>query len=214
MGPRRSGKKSAADKGHGEGQRSKGSAQGPDRGKGRDDAQGHQRQGQKIRLSPQQEIDPDPDAKAHGHPGKEMPALRQQPFARPAQKRGAAPGPKGDRLLHLSRPRAKATGTGMTPGRSCQRKVSERLKPMAEAHPVVTRPAVTRPIVTRFAPSPTGALHIGGARTALFNWLFARGRGGTFLLRIEVTDRARSTDENRPAILDGLRGLGPVCAGT
>ena len=61
-----------------------------------------------------------------------------------------------------------------------------------------------RPVVTRFAPSPTGALHIGGARTALFNWLFARRHGGTFLLRIEDTDRARSTPENRQAILDGL----------
>ncbi len=65
-----------------------------------------------------------------------------------------------------------------------------------------------RPVVTRFAPSPTGALHIGGARTALFNWLFARGNGGTFLLRIEDTDKARSTDENTQAILDGLTWLG------
>ncbi len=64
------------------------------------------------------------------------------------------------------------------------------------------------PVVTRFAPSPTGALHIGGARTALFNWLYARGRGGKFLLRIEDTDRARSTPENRQAILDGLSWLG------
>ena len=63
-------------------------------------------------------------------------------------------------------------------------------------------------VVTRFAPSPTGALHIGGARTALFNWLYARGRGGKFLLRIEDTDKARSTDENRRAILDGLTWLG------
>ncbi|MBE0413296.1 glutamate--tRNA ligase [Yoonia sp.] len=63
-------------------------------------------------------------------------------------------------------------------------------------------------VVTRFAPSPTGALHIGGARTALFNWLYARGHSGTFLLRIEDTDRARSTDENRQAILDGLTWLG------
>ncbi|RMH46556.1 MAG: glutamate--tRNA ligase [Alphaproteobacteria bacterium] len=62
--------------------------------------------------------------------------------------------------------------------------------------------------VTRFAPSPTGYLHIGGARTALFNWLYARGRGGTFLLRIEDTDRARSTPEATQAILDGLRWLG------
>ncbi|MBT8411959.1 MAG: glutamate--tRNA ligase [Octadecabacter sp.] len=65
-----------------------------------------------------------------------------------------------------------------------------------------------KPVVTRFAPSPTGALHIGGARTALFNWLFARGHGGTFLLRIEDTDKARSTEENRQAILDGLTWLG------
>ncbi len=65
-----------------------------------------------------------------------------------------------------------------------------------------------RPVVTRFAPSPTGALHIGGARTALFNWLYARGRGGKFLLRIEDTDKARSTDENTQAILDGLTWLG------
>jgi glutamyl-tRNA synthetase len=64
------------------------------------------------------------------------------------------------------------------------------------------------PVVTRFAPSPTGALHIGGARTALFNWLYARGRGGKFLLRIEDTDRARSTPANAQAILDGLTWLG------
>ena len=64
------------------------------------------------------------------------------------------------------------------------------------------------PVVTRFAPSPTGYLHIGGARTALFNWLYARGRGGKFLLRIEDTDRARSTPEATEAILKGLRWLG------
>ncbi|MGF1607021.1 MAG: glutamate--tRNA ligase [Rhodothalassiaceae bacterium] len=63
------------------------------------------------------------------------------------------------------------------------------------------------PVITRFAPSPTGFLHIGGARTALFNWLFARGRGGQFLLRIEDTDRKRSTDEAIAAILDGLSWL-------
>ncbi|WP_292291455.1 glutamate--tRNA ligase [Marivita sp.] len=63
-------------------------------------------------------------------------------------------------------------------------------------------------IVTRFAPSPTGYLHIGGARTALFNWLYARGRGGKFLLRIEDTDRARSTPEATAAILKGLDWLG------
>ncbi len=64
------------------------------------------------------------------------------------------------------------------------------------------------PVVTRFAPSPTGTLHIGGARTALFNWLYARGRGGKFLLRIEDTDRARSTPEATQAIFDGLKWLG------
>jgi glutamyl-tRNA synthetase len=63
-------------------------------------------------------------------------------------------------------------------------------------------------IVTRFAPSPTGFLHIGGARTALFNWLFARHHGGKFLLRIEDTDRARSTAAAIDAILDGMRWLG------
>ena len=63
-------------------------------------------------------------------------------------------------------------------------------------------------VVTRFAPSPTGYLHIGGARTALFNWLFARHHGGKYLLRIEDTDRARSTKEAIDAILDGLDWLG------
>ena len=63
-------------------------------------------------------------------------------------------------------------------------------------------------VVTRFAPSPTGFLHIGGARTALFNWLFARHHGGRFVLRIEDTDRARSTDEAVHAIIDGLAWLG------
>jgi glutamyl-tRNA synthetase len=66
----------------------------------------------------------------------------------------------------------------------------------------------SRPVVTRFAPSPTGFLHIGGARTALFNWLYARHHGGKFLLRIEDTDKARSTDEAVTAILDGMRWLG------
>ncbi len=63
-------------------------------------------------------------------------------------------------------------------------------------------------VVTRFAPSPTGYLHIGGARTALFNWLFARHHGGKFLLRIEDTDRARSTEDAVAKILDGLQWLG------
>jgi len=66
---------------------------------------------------------------------------------------------------------------------------------------------MTETVVTRFAPSPTGFLHIGGARTALFNWLYARGRGGKMLLRIEDTDRERSTREAIDAILDGLKWL-------
>ena len=64
------------------------------------------------------------------------------------------------------------------------------------------------PVVTRFAPSPTGFLHIGGARTALFNWLYARHHGGGFRLRIEDTDRQRSTTEAIEAIIDGLKWLG------
>ena len=66
----------------------------------------------------------------------------------------------------------------------------------------------SRPVVTRFAPSPTGFLHIGGARTALFNWLYARHHGGKFLLRIEDTDQARSTQAAIEAILDGMKWLG------
>ncbi len=65
-----------------------------------------------------------------------------------------------------------------------------------------------RAVVTRFAPSPTGFLHIGGARTALFNWLFAKHHGGRYLLRIEDTDRVRSTEQAIDAILDGLDWLG------
>jgi glutamyl-tRNA synthetase len=67
---------------------------------------------------------------------------------------------------------------------------------------------MTRPVVTRFAPSPTGFLHIGGARTALFNWLYAKHTGGKFLLRIEDTDRERSTEAATRAIIEGLEWLG------
>lgn len=64
------------------------------------------------------------------------------------------------------------------------------------------------PVRTRFAPSPTGYLHVGGARTALFNWLFARQHGGCFVLRVEDTDQARNTEEARQAIFDGMSWLG------
>src|SRR6201991_2258891 len=70
------------------------------------------------------------------------------------------------------------------------------------------QPIMTDTVVTRFAPSPTGFLHIGGARTALFNWLYARAMGGKFLLRIEDTDRERSTPQAVDAILNGLTWLG------
>ena len=63
-------------------------------------------------------------------------------------------------------------------------------------------------IRVRFAPSPTGMLHIGGARTALFNWLFARSQKGTFILRVEDTDEERNDEESDEAIFDGLRWLG------
>ena len=67
---------------------------------------------------------------------------------------------------------------------------------------------MTPPVRVRFAPSPTGYLHVGGARTALFNWLFARHHQGTFILRIEDTDAARNTPEALAAIYDGLQWLG------
>src|SRR3954452_1031193 len=78
------------------------------------------------------------------------------------------------------------------------------------ASPLCQRPipVMTDSVVTRFAPSPTGFLHIGGARTALFNWLYARKKGGKMLLRVEDTDRERSTEPAIAAILDGLKWLG------
>ena len=79
---------------------------------------------------------------------------------------------------------------------------------MASESALGTKGSTGRPVVTRFAPSPTGYLHIGGARTALFNWLYARHHGGTYLLRIEDTDRARSTEPAIAAIFDGLEWLG------
>jgi glutamyl-tRNA synthetase len=74
--------------------------------------------------------------------------------------------------------------------------------------PPPNRPEITAPCRVRFAPSPTGSLHVGGARTALFNWLIARKTGGTFILRLEDTDRERSTPESEAEILRVLRWLG------
>ena len=78
----------------------------------------------------------------------------------------------------------------------------------ASANATTGQASVAAPVVTRFAPSPTGYLHIGGARTALFNWLFARHHGGKALLRIEDTDRKRSTQDAIDKIIDGLDWLG------
>src|SRR5207245_11241835 len=72
---------------------------------------------------------------------------------------------------------------------------------------------MTTPVVTRFAPSPTGFLHIGSARTALFNWLYARGRSGRMLLRLEDTDRERSTAAAIEAIFVGLKWVRLACDG-
>ena len=78
----------------------------------------------------------------------------------------------------------------------------------AVEHLIEKEDSLTDTVRVRFAPSPTGFLHIGGARTALFNWLYARHRGGTFILRIEDTDRTRSTDEYIGAIIEGMKWLG------
>src|SRR5262245_38653145 len=69
-------------------------------------------------------------------------------------------------------------------------------------------PTYTENMRLRFAPSPTGQLHVGNARTALFNWLLARGQGGTFIVRIEDTDVERSTRESERAMLEDLRWMG------
>ena len=73
---------------------------------------------------------------------------------------------------------------------------------------MTTAPAPDTPAVTRFAPSPTGSLHVGGDRTALFNWLAARHAGGTFILRLEDTDRERSTPESEAEILRVMKEEG------
>src|SRR3970282_621032 len=97
-----------------------------------------------------------------------------------------------------------ATSAGITDRSSATREWPS-FKPRPE-HPHTGQGRGTRmpSVVTRFAPSPTGELHIGAARTALFNWLYARRHGGKFILRIEDTDRERSTVEFVQAILDAM----------
>src|SRR5690606_2420826 len=101
------------------------------------------------------------------------------------------------------------------PARHASCPATLRPHPCAQAGLCYTRPAIPQNIsvamsqvVTRFAPSPTGYLHIGGARTALFNWAFARNKGGKMLLRIEDTDRERSTEAAVTALIEGLKWLG------
>src|SRR6202162_1291201 len=114
---------------------------------------------------------------------------------------------RGDAYLPVSRPRVETA-------RLYRARASFPVlgavvhRPPRRCPPPVLPLPMTEPVVTRFAPSPTGFLHIGGARTALFSWLYARGRGGKMLLRIEDTDRERSTQAAIDAILDGLKWLG------
>src|SRR5262249_44526797 len=106
-------------------------------------------------------------------------------------------------------PRAARTHAGRPAAETATRSPICGTRPANESHFT----GMPQPVVARFAPSPTGFLHIGGARTALFNWLYARGRGGRMLLRIEDTDRERSTDAAIEAIIDGLKWLGITWAG-
>lgn len=81
-------------------------------------------------------------------------------------------------------------------------------RPRPCPHPGSPHSPPVQPVKVRFAPSPTGNLHVGGARTALFNWLYARGCGGSMVLRVEDTDAARSTRESEEAVLADLQWLG------
>src|SRR5207244_6807636 len=81
-----------------------------------------------------------------------------------------------------------------------------RRRDLRDGHAIDRGRGVT--VRVRFAPSPTGHLHVGGARTAIFNWLYARRHGGTFIIRVEDTDQARSTRESEAMVLDDLRWLG------
>src|SRR5262249_32673803 len=109
-----------------------------------------------------------------------------------ARRRGLARQHQGEDERGCRRPRPRRGDRG------ARRGLAARALTLADGH-------VMR---VRFAPSPTGQLHVGHARTALFNWLMARGQGGTFILRIEDTDAERSTRESADAILRDLRWLG------
>src|ERR1700748_2045503 len=100
------------------------------------------------------------------------------------------------------RPTKLATTTG-----PCVMENPYHDSPLNRTSGSVTAPPPMSPARVRFAPSPTGFLHIGGARTALFNWLWARQQKGTFILRIEDTDRERSTQASVQAILDAMKWL-------
>ena len=138
------------------------------------------------RLGRQGEIER--DARAHRDRQPEQPALalRQQP-RQPARREVAGRGCASARRRRRCRaPRTAGRGSGVPwPGFVLDHRRRE---------PSMGCSLSTMSVVTRFAPSPTGFLHIGGARTALFNWLYARHHGGRYLLRIEDTDRARSTE--------------------
>jgi glutamyl-tRNA synthetase len=126
---------------------------------------------------------------------------RLDPPRHAGQARAAAPRPRRSLRPWMGRKIISAGG-----GRGHAGASERKRKVMASS--VSAQGAKPGLVVTRFAPSPTGYLHIGGARTALFNWLFARHHGGKYLLRIEDTDRARSTEPAIAAILDGLAWLG------
>ena len=96
---------------------------------------------------------------------------------------------------------------GSNPSLSARRVRASSVDPLFILESLMTNSTKPR---LRFAPSPTGYLHVGGARTALFNWLYARHTGGTFVLRIEDTDVARNSQEAVEVILDGLRWLGLI----
>src|SRR5690606_30423927 len=143
----------------------------------------------------------------------------QSPVSAPAAATSGASGGSSPSAKYTAQPPPKATGAhnrhrspwaARAPAIACRTRITGPGLGAAQSGAIATpSPAAPRPmpdsspVVTRFAPSPTGYLHIGGARTALFNWLYARGRNGKFLVRVEDTDRERSTEAAVKAIFDG-----------